>query len=117
MFKSYDVVDAAALFALTPMGTSDEELKAILIAATDIPADRIDACLDELKPSGMIDHLRGLAMLLKLATGEDATPEALKQTFQGAVWNDDGENTSTYKVKIVDDDGETTSEITVQNTY
>lgn len=117
MFKSYDIVDASALIALSPMGTSDEEVKAILIAATDIPADKIDTCFNELKPSGMIGHLRGLAMLYRLATGEEPTPEAMRQTFQGAVWNDDGESTSTYKVKIVDDDGETTSEITVQNTY
>ena len=117
MIKSYDVVDASALFAMTPRGTSDEELKAILVAATDIPVDKIDTCLAELLASGMIDHLRGLAMLYKLATGEDATPEALKATFQGAVWNDDGESHSTYKVKVVDEDGGNASEITIKNTY
>ena len=117
MFKSYDVADAAALIAMTPAGTSDEEVKAILIAATDIPADRIDACFTELKQSGIIDHMRGLAMLYKLATGDDATVEAMRSTLQGAGWNDDGENRSEYNVKIVNDDGETASEITVKNTY
>jgi len=45
------------------------------------------------------------------------TPATLKATFQGAVWNDDGEGHTTYKVTVQDEDGGNSSEITIKNTY
>jgi hypothetical protein len=114
---TYDIVDACALLALTPAGTPEAELRSILIAATDIPENRIAVCLAELNASQMINHLRGLAMLHKAVTGEVQTPATLKATFQGAVWNDDGEGHTTYKVTVQDEDGGNSSEITIKNTY
>lgn len=119
MPNSYDIVDACALLAMTPPGTPDGELKAIMVSATDIPVDRIDACLAELKTSDMVNNLRGLAMLYRLSTGNEPTVEVLHGTFQGAVWNDDNEGHTTYKIKVVPADGEEgpTTEINVKTEY
>ena len=117
MKKTYSVVDAAVLFSLTPAGTPDGELKAILVSATDIPADKIDTCWTELKASGMVNSLRGLAMVQKMASGKEPTVEAMREAFKGATWTDDGESHATYQVEFEDEDGNKQAEVSIKTHF
>ena len=89
MTKEYDLREACAVLALMD-SPSDVDYFTLVASTTDIPQDRIPACVFELK---QIHHaLKAQALLLVATYGiERPTSQDMYDAMEKITWKDDGQ--------------------------
>lgn len=109
----YDVADAMAAMIVAPENTDDAKLKDILSMSSDIPADRLDFALGELKQS--LPQLRMMSSLNAMINGIDLTAREVRTMLAGAKWVDDDKGESTMSIRAVDGDGNEVVSATIRH--
>jgi hypothetical protein len=101
----YDFRAAAVALAMAPATATDDEIRGIIAAASDVPADKLDKCFNEIKQS--MPQLQMMALLAQaMQDGQPMTARELEAVFVDAEWIDDGKGEATYSMTITDEDGE-----------
>lgn len=98
----YDVGVAMANMILTDENATDDELRGILVAGSDIPEDRLDVALSETKEG--LAFYRHLVILQETQYRRPLTVEETQELVAEATWIDDGERNWGIEVEIVDED-------------
>lgn len=102
----YDVGIAIANMAVAEEDTSDQELKGILAAGSDIPEDRLDFALNELKQG--LPTIRMLMLAFEFANGRPPSiQEIAEDILQSATWVDDEKKNFHVETQVIDENGET----------
>jgi hypothetical protein len=68
------------------------------VAASDVPEDRLDECLHELKQG--VEPLRLIVQLAGLTTAQEVA-----EMITGAEWVDDDKKQGSFNATVVDEDG------------
>lgn len=108
----YDVTAAMAAMVLAAPDASAADLKGMLVAGSDIPEEKLDFALSELREG--VEALRSMTTLLELGYGRKPTVSEIQQMIAGATWIDDDKGEATYNTTVVNEEGDELATATVK---
>jgi hypothetical protein len=89
---------------MAPATATDADLKGILCAGSNIPANKLDFALSELKQG--LDQVRMVLSLQALAFGRQLTVDEASAVIAGAEWIDDDKGIADFNIHAVDEAGD-----------
>ncbi len=103
MVKQYCMATTIAAIALAATPPTDDELRGLIATTSDVPPDRYDACMAELKQ--MLPDLAGMVeVMTACAGGVRPTAREIETAMAGSMWKDDDLKTATVNLRVVDED-------------